>query len=544
MAITPDTEIRLIKVPITIDNKNQLTFTDIEAQETYFKSLPHLEIEKCSYLRKNSVIRYPAHIDSIIDYNYVMYKNNNYSDKYFYAFITDMIYNNNNMTDIFITTDVFQTWQFDFTFKESFVEREMINVADDVPGANLIPEGLEIGEPKVEATADYEELEPVYVVAYTGDKFQETNINQNGYNYNGIYSSIAFILTNLTGAALGIINQAGNGDKILTVFSIPKLAVLSQLPEDEEGTTTYFAKVLESSKENPLIKSLVSTPTSLDGYTPKNQKLRTYPYLYVGFNPSNGSSKIYRYEDFQNGTPTFKICSEINPNPSVYFIPQNYRGANADSMSDIAMLNGYPTISYKNDYFNTWLAQNGNALSIQLDKENYNYQVNQIGNGLNLASNILGSAINADVSGAVGNAINSGLSIASSDINYDFYIKQQMAQIERQQLLPDNASLGSSNATLLGYGLSNKNIFTRYSIKKEFAKRIDDFFDMYGYITNEVKIPNMNNRPNWNYVKTIGANIIGDIPQTDIQILKNLFDSGITLWHNSNTFLDYSQNNR
>lgn len=165
-------------------------------------------------------------------------------------------------------------------------------------GANLIPEGLELGEPKVEGTAEFDELEPVYLVAFSGDKFQENNINQNGYQYNGIYSSVAFILTNVTGTALGIINQQGDGDKILTVFSVPKLAVASQVPEDTEGTHYYYAKILESNKENPVLKTLVSTPSNLDGYTPKNQKLRTYPYLYVGFNPSNGSQKIYRYEDF------------------------------------------------------------------------------------------------------------------------------------------------------------------------------------------------------------------------------------------------------
>lgn len=245
-------------------------------------------------------------------------------------------------------------------------------------GANLIPEGLELGEPKVEGTAEFDELEPVYLVAFSGDKFQENNINKNGYQYNGIYSSVAFILTNITGTALGIINQQGDGDKILTVFSVPKLAVASQVPEDTEGTHYYYAKILESNKENPIVKTLVSTPSNLDGYTPKNQKLRTYPYTYLGFNPSNGSQKIYRYEDFTNGTPSFKLISEVNPNPSVYFIPQNYRGSSGDSMSDIASLNGYPTISFKNDVYNTWLAQNSEIMSIQMQQEQFNYEVNAI----------------------------------------------------------------------------------------------------------------------------------------------------------------------
>ena len=119
-----------------------------------------------------------------------------------------------------------------------------------------------------------------------------------------------------------------------------------------------------------------------------------------------------------------------------------------------------------------------------------------------------------------------------------------MAQVEKQSMLPDTGSLGGSNATLLGYNFMNKDIFNRYTIKAQFAKRIDKFFDMYGYTINELKNININSRPNWNYIKTQGANILGDIPQYDLQTIKEMFDNGITFWHNPDTFLDYSQNNR
>lgn len=59
MAITPDTTIRLIKTPLSIDNKNQLTFANAEAQFNYFQSLPHIEEDNCSYQRKSNVIRFP-----------------------------------------------------------------------------------------------------------------------------------------------------------------------------------------------------------------------------------------------------------------------------------------------------------------------------------------------------------------------------------------------------------------------------------------------------------------------------------------------------
>lgn len=133
MAITPSTNLFLLKVPLQIDNKNQLTFSSKQAQFNYFSSLPSLEIDNISYQRKNSIIRYPAHIDTLYEYNYCMYQNENYTTKWFYAFITDMRYINDHVTEIAIETDVWQTWQFDLTFKKSFVEREMINVSEDVP---------------------------------------------------------------------------------------------------------------------------------------------------------------------------------------------------------------------------------------------------------------------------------------------------------------------------------------------------------------------------------------------------------------------------
>lgn len=291
-------------------------------------------------------------------------------------------------------------------------------------------------------------------------------------------------------------------------------------------------------------KTLVSIPSSLDGYTPKNQKLRTYPYLYLGFNPPNGSSKIFRYEDFANGTPQFDIISEVNPNPSIIFVPKNYRGVSGDSIQDIGSLSGYPTLSSKSDYFNSWLAQNGEIINLQMQQEQFNYEIGQVQNIVGNTAGAIGNIATGNIGGAISNVTNGIFNGISASANHDFYIKQQMAQIEKQKLLPDTVNLSSSNATLLGYGLQDKNIFTRYNIKSQFAERIDKYFDMFGYLTNKVKLPNLNNRPNWNYVKTIGCNITANIPQTDLQTIKNMFDNGITLWHNPQTFLDYSQNNR
>lgn len=288
---------------------------------------------------------------------------------------------------------------------------------------------------------------------------------------------------------------------------------------------------------------LASTPSSLDGYVPRNQKLRTYPYMYVAFNPCGSNGKIYRYEDFENGSPQFNIISEINPNPTVCFIPQNYRGASGDSMSDIAQLTGYPTISWSNDVFNVWLSQNSEIINLQMQQEQDNTSLNQLQN-LGQVAGSLGNLAQGNIGSGISQAGSGALNYYRTNLNWEYYQKMQMAQIEKQEKLPNTGNFGSSNATLLGFNKFDKNIFTRYTIKYQFAERIDKYFDMYGYLTNKVKIPNINNRPNWNYVKTMGINLTGNIPQTDLAEIKSLFDNGITLWHNPHTILDYSQNNR
>lgn len=367
---------------------------------------------------------------------------------------------------------------------------------------------------------------------------------------NGVASGIYYCLCNnhTIQGVLSDINSPniGKGDSIIAIFSVPALALvgyngltLSELIED----SAMVLWIVNDFKANPITINLNSLPTSLDGYTPRNQKLRTYPFVYLGFNPQNSSEKVYRYEDFTNATPVFKAISEINPNPSVCFIPQNYRGKSNNNINDIAIVNGYPQISWVTDYFNNWLAQNGNILKIQMQQERYNYQIDSAKKGIDMAGNLASNALTLNPIGGVTDASKDALDLARLDKNHEFYIRNQMAQIEKQEMLPNTAHLGTS-ATLLGYDLLNECAFTRYSIKAQFARKIDKYFDMYGYLTNERKVPNLNNRPNWNYVKTIGANIIGNIPQTDLQMIKNIFDNGVTLWHNSSTFLDYSQNNR
>jgi hypothetical protein len=81
------------------------------------------------------------------------------------------------------------------------------------------------------------------------------------------------------------------------------------------------------------------------------------------------------------------------------------------------------------------------------------------------------------------------------------------------------------------------------SIKAEYARIIDDWFDAFGYQVNRLKVPNKNHRQNWWYTKTINANIIGNVPNDDMNKIKGAYNNGITFWRNPSNFLNYSVSN-
>lgn len=171
-AITPDSYIKLVRFDVT--KEHQLTFSTLSAQTDYFTNLSGLELNASTYQRKDNKVRFPYVIDSIETYNYLIFKNdsdttsNYYQDKYFYCYITDMEYINDNMTEITIKLDVFQTYQFDFIYKQCFVEREHSNT--DTLGSNVISEGLEKGEFVTNTITEFTDYDKYcYLVQVTKD---------------------------------------------------------------------------------------------------------------------------------------------------------------------------------------------------------------------------------------------------------------------------------------------------------------------------------------------------------------------------------------
>lgn len=523
MAITPNTDIRLLKTPFTIDNKNQLTFTNKETQAEYFLSLPYVEKSNCTYQRKDNVIRFPAHIDSIIEYNYVIYRNNNYSDKWFYAFITNMRYVNDNMTEVEIKTDVFQTWQFDINYKKSFVERE--HVTDDTIGLHTIDENLNVGEVIEEKEIKEVSLSDMFYIVIQCDYDPKTQKEFSYIScYNGqLFPSALYVFPyDLSGTTSepfkNIINFMRDIQKDKTIDVIRNMYVVPDGLIDSndlelvemEDYNYYRLNYTFSAKEFNID---IDKQHTFNDFIPKNNKCFVYPYNYLFVSNNNGNHNVYKYEDFNQEKATFKISLAMQVGCSGRLFPLNYK-RNSIANDESLPLAKYPTFSWSGDAFINWLTQN--AVNVATDV------------ALSTGNTIF-SGMEGNIQGAVMNPLNT--------------IAKQIGNFYSASLLPN--IVGGQNTGDVNFSAEqNTFIFRCMRAKTEFLKSIDNYFSMFGYKVNEMKIPNITGRPNWNYVKTSDINIIGDIPQMDLAQIKLMFDNGVTFWHNPSTFLDYSQNNK
>lgn len=82
-----------------------------------------------------------------------------------------------------------------------------------------------------------------------------------------------------------------------------------------------------------------------------------------------------------------------------------------------------------------------------------------------------------------------------------------------------------------------------YAPSLEEAIKLDQFFDMYGYATNAVKVPNEDSRESWNYVKTDNVIINGSMPVQDMATIKAMYNKGVRFWHTTDVG-NYSLSNR
>lgn len=532
-------KVYLLSVPLEDDMKNTLYFSSATNQHNYFANNIGKTYTNVSYQSETRTFRCPDHIDTVRQYNYLMWQNTAYSNKWFYAFIKSMTYVSDGYTDVVFEVDPLQTWMFDITIRPSFVEREHTN--NDTVGNNTLPENVELGPYIKNSVVGTPQIGPNdfwYAVGVSDVIGSMTH--KPSSKVNGLPNGLFYILTDSVSQLHTIAemyDEAGKANAIYSMFVFPRMILY--IRQGDSGSNAYRSSTWTYDHGTMHVTMDVYVPTSSDlcgkiiedykivvpdrvgmSYTPRNKKLLTFPYCYFNISNNAGTTVSYCYEDF-DGRPSFDMDGVLTNGCATKLYPTNYKnmthfsGDIQDNPYEFGVTGAkYPSISWNSDAYTNWLTQNA----------------------VNIGIGIGGTALSTVAGVATGNYVGATTSLLSG-------VSSAVAQFYEASLIPDQAS-GNTNVGDLDF-TKHKNKFTVFpmSIKPQYAQIIDDYFDLVGYKTCRVKVPNTAHRQQWWYTKTININIVGNVPNDEMNKIKEAYNNGLTFWRNPANFLNYSLSN-
>lgn len=527
-------------------------FTDISGKSVF-------TVANCSYFRDSKRIRVTIPMAIAYTVNYLIYKNTNFENKYFYAFVTSCNYVNNEVCEFTFEIDVIQTWMFDYEIRPSFVVRQ--HIANDAIGASLTEESFEIGDPIVaKSFADPNSRNfkicvlTSFKATYDSATGKYTYTTAEGKYYGKTYSGLEMNFFGTDQSANGFIKSVvedGKSDGIVAIFMCPEMMVDNPTQVSKIAINLYpFNEVDQASAENNYYESNL-----FQGYVPRNKKLYQYPYRFVKVLNGRGGAAIYKWENSGSKSPegknmlSFRLYAGGCSNPELILSP-TYNG-------ELSVLNPSPSYSLTNggsiqcswssDAYKAWLAQNQGQLQY-LDTHRTLTLARGVvdtflgGNATDASWSYPSTSALDKLSGGdfvpvfnpskpVGSS-NSVRTAANTLIDWSDQIARKTAILKDHEVLPPEAHIATTAGQLAQD--SGKSGFTIQCccIRKEYAQIIDDYFDMFGYSVNKVvQTINRHTRQHFNYIKTMGCLIKGTLPGEDKYRIEKIYDNGITFWH-------------
>ena len=453
-------------------------------------------------------VKVPYHEMEMLNVNYLAFQNPQMSDRWVFCFVTAIQWQSRNSTTIVFELDTFQNEFYNCTMHPSFVEYMHIPKSEDTIGANLNPVNIETGDPVV-AYYDFYSLTDWHICAYategtTGTDF-EGKLCNNVYRAASLWHKAISDPDAIDGnsginALIKAYNDQGKIDAIVALFMAPELCVNVVADPGHE----------EDEKKIPM-----HTNNLFEGYTPKNNKLYSYPWCYVLCDNNEGQGNIYKYElsDNSDNSIDFVVQGALATMPQVICFPRNYKG-NSLNYDDAMMISGFPQCAYSSDTFRAWIAQNKSTLALSAVSAGAGILTGAVG--------IAGSPATGGLSGVAGvNAIGSSfqnvLSLIATASD-----KERLPATVHGKILSENI-----NAAI---GVTGYSFYTM-SCKRQFAEIADSYFSTFGYPINKIVQPNITSRSSWNYIKTKNIGLYGNVDLAELAKLRTMFDNGVTIWH-------------
>lgn len=528
MYIAPNTNVKILR-DIRLDSSYRHTayWESESSQYEYFADKAKYSLDSYSYQRVQRAIRVGIKAESLYDCSYIMFQNESFGDKWFYAFITDIRYINNITSEIDFELDLIQTWYFEMELEECFIERQ--HSETDEIGDNLLAEPVPLGE------YEYYNEGGTGVMDKNEDAF-DTNwvvmvnsvLTSNGQAFNptivgGVVQGAGYFCGRPdairrwfadTFADLNEQLQANMQSAIVAIFMFPMALLNLSSDEVDDIEAGQVVNLEDMFYLDPVEVSLEKRSVSVGAYIPKNNKLFTYPYNFLRVTDYNMHSNDYAYEYFSTEDCDFELYASVTPNPEIGIAPKAYKMLSVDYDGGIK-LSDLPKGSFNTDSYLAYYAMNGakNDLSILL-------------HGTSLVGNALGG-----VSTHTGGITSEMKSIA------DILLTDKAMR----KLGKDVQGTATSDAL---FNIGEKDFhFINVHVREEYARIIDDFFTKYGYAMKRVAVPNFHARENYTYIKTVGASIGGNMPASAVEGIENILDKGITFWADPDFIGEYSISN-
>ena len=519
---------------VPLDNKynDTILFTSAGAQQGYFAGVAKYTYNgQFTYQRvQNKVNNYttlqtlpnprvefscriPVSADFVYDCNYLCFKNNYGTNKWWYCFIKEINYINPNCCEIIYEIDAIQTFLFDFHVEKSFVEREH-TATDNYRQYVCLEDEICIGEEILIAQenliSDYINNYTAYLALFADSDTSKEKIQDNngtiftaedlgaGKKAQGVIFGEFPEMENLT-KCLGDLSEEGKGNECIAIITLPSYTASGQW----------------------VVRSTFDTePTwSVQGETIHNKMCYQYPFRKMVLQSSSGESYEFHPRNFYAKYPGFLLNRLFTGDDIIYSIKPNY--CIGENKSKQLFLTTAQMGAWTNSAYQTWLAQNKGSLIAQL-----------IGGSVNTIAGLAMAGVNISTANPIGTI--TGLQNAAQGVRD---LSQAVGRISDAKHLPDNVHGKYGNASFdfevdeLGFW------FYDYRLDDTSLRRIDSYFTRYGYKINTIKVPTPfdgNKRPIFNFVKTVDVNLTGSVPTPQMNIIKSAFDRGITFWHNTN----------
>ena len=382
-------------------------------------------------------------------------------------------------------------------------------------------------------------------------------------------SYVPFVVTKESDVSIRVDNRAGNLINFagLTVLKFTGIKWGTLSPTIFENIYEQFPKYEES-------------------------KLYMYPYSLIEITNFKGETFTLKMENmskvlgFENKLDLV-ILSSLGISPKTAIIPRNYLNNtifadnNMDTINSLdygIIDNDVSDIPIVDDYTASYIQANKNSIATTnkyaLDNARRGVTQNNATNRLNNAiidrqqdyreTDAGVSAISSILQGNISGALSSGYSMvkatdmaeasrASTNLNNQFAnenlkinaeqaIGLTQAKLEDINNIPPTIS-NMGNNSLFSYGNNYRGVYVVCkTIRSEYAEQLTNYFKMFGYKVNKLEIPNTKSRKSYNYIKTVDANIVGNIPNNYLNTLKGIFDHGLTIWH-TDDIGNYNLNN-